>query len=61
MEKFYNSLVSGKCPGDFLEYCRKSFIIPCILDEVLVKETGFTGQEIIDSWQNSICIRNKFY
>lgn len=61
MENFYEALESGECPQDFSEYCRQRGIPPVVLDETLVKETGFSGQEIIDSWQNGICIGKKIY
>jgi hypothetical protein len=40
----------GEAPADFPAYCRRLHVVPGVLDEILIRETGLCGEEIILIW-----------
>lgn len=40
----------GGAPADFPEFCRRLHVAPGRLNEILLRETGYSGEEIILIW-----------
>lgn len=40
----------GGAPADFPEFCRRLGVAAGVLNEILLRETGFCGEEIILIW-----------
>ena len=40
----------GDDPVDFPACCRRLHVVPGVLDEILIRETGLCGEEIILIW-----------
>ena len=40
----------GGVPDDFPAICRRLHVVPGVLDEILLRETGLCGEEIILIW-----------
>lgn len=40
----------GDAPVDFPACCRSLHVVPGVLDEILIRETGLCGEEIILIW-----------
>ena len=40
----------GEAPADFPAICRRLRVVPGVLNEILIRETGLCGEEIILIW-----------
>ena len=40
----------GDTPADFPAICRRLRVVPGVLNEILIRETGLCGEEIILIW-----------
>ena len=40
----------GTSPADFPEICRRLGVVPGVLNEILLRTTGYCGEEIILIW-----------
>ena len=40
----------GADPADYPAFCRRLRVVPGVLNEILIRETGLCGEEIILIW-----------